>query len=148
MRVPRLSLLRAAFLGSLAIVAACAGCAREMTAIPGAGEAYPGGLDRTRTLNAQVFLRDDKQILELTNTTARSYGASRLWVNQWFSAPIDGLGIGQTLRIPVERLKDEYGESFKGGGFFAIEAPDELLLAELETEGRLLGLIVVEQAAR
>jgi hypothetical protein len=121
------------------------GCAEGLRARPGVGASYPSGMDRSETLNVQVFLRGDSQYVEFTNTTARSFGPSRLWVNRWFSTALDGLAIGETVRIPVGELRDEHGSAFKGGGFFAIEAPDDLLLAELESAERLYGLIVVEE---
>ena len=46
--------------------------------------------------------------------------------------PIDGLAVGQTLRLPLGTFRNEFSEAFRGGGFFAPERPERLVLAELE----------------
>lgn len=107
---------------------------------------YPVRPDRAETLNIQVF-RSAKHI-ELTNTTADAFGPSTLWLNARFSRPLSTLGVGETIRLPLREFKDEFSESFRGGGFFATEEPDRLVLAELETPGdegtsRFLRLVVV-----
>ena len=100
---------------------------------------------RGRTLDIQVIKHDTT--LEFTNTTARTFGPATLWLNSYFSRPIDGLAVGQTLTLPLSSFRNEHSEKFRGGGLFAAEAPEKLVLAELETtdDGRpvLLGLIVV-----
>ena len=107
------------------------------------GRVYPKEVQRGTTLDIQVIRRGAK--IELTNTTARAFGKSILWLNGRFSREIDGLAIGQSLTIPLKEFKDEFGESFKGGGFFAAEKPEMLALAEIQpAEGNeMLGLIVV-----
>lgn len=102
----------------------------------------PADLAQERTLNIQV-IRDGTR-LELTNTTARSFGASTLWVNRRFSRPIESFEIGQTLDLPLGRFVDQYGVPFRAGGFFATEPPDPVVLVQLEHEGELFGLIVTE----
>jgi hypothetical protein len=92
--------------------------------------AYPAAPTRGETLDIQVF-RQTKH-LELTNTTARAFGPSTLWLNARFSRPISGLGVGQSLRLRLDEFRDEYQDEFRGGGFFATELPDRLVLAELE----------------
>lgn len=83
----------------------------------------------------------------MTNTTADSYGPSTVWLNQWYAAEIDELPIGGSVALRLSRFEDEFGDSFRGGGFFAAQSPDIIVKAELETEldGRpvLIPLIVV-----
>ena len=83
----------------------------------------------------------------MTNTTAHSYGPSRIWLNQWYAADILGLRIGESVDLRLSRFKDEFGDSFRGGGFFAAEAPDKIVKAELQIdrdgEPVLIPLIVV-----
>lgn len=107
---------------------------------------YPA-MKQSQTLNIQVF-RTTKH-LEITNTTARAFGPSTLWLNARFSRPIDGLGVGQSLRLPLDEFRDEYSDVFRGGGFFSTEAPERLVLAQIETVNAdakpdLVGLIVVK----
>lgn len=121
------------------------GCSGVPEPVPYA-RAYPA-VRQSQTLNIQVF-RSVKH-LELTNTTARSFGPSTLWLNARFSRPIDGLAVGQTLRLPLEEFRDEYSDVFRGGGFFSTEAPERLVLAQIESltaDGKqdMVGLVVVK----
>lgn len=108
---------------------------------------YPDTLLQEETLDIQVTKTETH--IELTNTTAESFGFSTLWLNQRFSRPIEGLGIGETLRLPLKEFRDQYSDPFPAGGFFATGPADLLVQTQLETlderEGRtrLLGLIVV-----
>lgn len=83
------------------------------------------------TLDVQVFRRTFS--IQLTNTTARAFGPSTLWLNRRYSLPIAGLAISETLDLPLKSFRDEFSETFRGGGFFATEAPETLVMAELET---------------
>lgn len=142
MRV-RISLVMILLLG--AALAACPGCAPVLTSRGDPGPRYPESLERGETLNIQVLREDDRQTIVLTNTTARAFDAGRLWVNAWFSRPIEGLDVGETIRIPVRDMIDEHGKRMRGGGFFSTERPDPLLLAEVEADGAMYGLVVVEE---
>lgn len=109
------------------------------------GPGYPAALARTQPSNIQLVRT--RRHVEMTNTTARGFGPSRIWLNQWYSAPIDGLDVGDSIRLPLTSFRDEFGTPFRGGGFFAAEAPDRLVKAELElnpaTGAALVPLIVV-----
>lgn len=107
---------------------------------------YPRVAQAGPTLDIQVF-RTAKHI-ELTNTTARKIGPSTIWLNSWYSRPIPGLGVGETVRLALADFRDVNSEAFRGGGFFAAERPDRLVRAELETVGdggrpTRFGLVVV-----
>ena len=121
-------------------VSAAAGCHSGPGQIV-EGEHYPEKVERGPTLNIQVFRRATQ--LEFTNTTASPIPASRLWLNAWFSRDLEPLGVGQSVVIPLREFKDRFGESFRGGGFFATEIPDRLALAEVQMDGKMLGLVVV-----
>lgn len=127
-----------------AVLVLLASCAAPSNPVPYAAT-YPE-LPRDRTLDIQVF-RSSKR-LELTNTTATAFGPSTIWLNKWYSYPIDGLAVGQSLDIPLTSFRDENSEAFRGGGFFATERPEDLVLAELETakggERVLYRLIVID----
>ncbi|MGQ0629297.1 MAG: hypothetical protein ACT4PL_14495 [Phycisphaerales bacterium] len=123
-------------------VATLCGCARSLrSGEVGDGAMYPE-VQQSEVLDIQVF-RDETEV-RFTNTTARSFGPSRLWLNQWFSRPIDGLEVGQSMTLDLRSFEDRYGDGFRAGGFFATELPDKVVLAQLENDGRLLGMIVVE----
>jgi hypothetical protein len=96
-----------------------------------------------KTLDIQVVR--DETVIRLTNTTARAFGESRLWVNRWYSLPIKKFAVGQTLELNLGDFRDEYGEAFQAGGFFATKKPERLVLAQLDTGDQLLGLVVVNR---
>ncbi len=116
------------------------------SAVTGAGREYPVELKQGETLNVQVT-RDDTRIT-LTNTTARSFGPGTLWINGAFSLPIDGFEIGQTLTFSLADFRNRFDERFRAGGFFATEAPERLVRAQLETDGLMRGFIVVRSPER
>jgi hypothetical protein len=105
-----------------------------------AGPSYPE-IQQGQTLDIQVVR--DVTVVRLTNTTPKSFGPSRLWVNRWYSKPIEKLDVGQTLELSLWDFRDEHGEPFHAGGFFATKRPEPLVQAQLETEGQMLGLVVV-----
>lgn len=115
------------------------GCATTLAP----GPSYPASLERAGAIDVQAKVRDGA--IEFTNTTASPLPAGRLWVNAWYSAPTPSVEVGETIRIPVGALRDEHGEAMRGEGFFATEAPEEVLLAELQAERRLVGLVVVRE---
>lgn len=124
------------------------GCAPRSGSAAHAGRPYPAQLARSvRTLDIQVFR--EVASVTLTNTTSRTFGPSVLWLNGRFSHKLDkGLPVGATLDVPLTAFRDEFGDGFRGGGFFAAEPPQPLVLAELESSdgsGRpeLLRLVVV-----
>lgn len=122
------------------------GCMRSAEFTQGTG--YPGEFRRLEPSNIQLY-RSGRSIT-VTNTMARNFGPSTLWLNQWFARDIEGLAIGETMTLSLGDFTDEFGDSFKGGGFFATVAPERIVLAELETadagdERVLLPLIVVGQ---
>lgn len=127
----------ATFLTSVLGLSSCA--ERQITQ----GLTYPQGLSRGTTLNIQVIRKSTR--IELTNTTARAFGPFTLWLNGRFSQHIDAFAIGQTLTLTLRDFKDEFGERFRGGGFFAADKPELLILAEINPDNstEMLGLIVV-----
>jgi len=132
------TVLAAALLGALT------GCASGPAA---PGPLYPVELRQTRTLDVQVF-RSAKHV-QFTNTTAEPFGESRVWLNARYSTDISGAAPGESITLPLDSFVDEHGDIFRGGGFFATEIPERLVLAQLETldENRrlvMLGLVVVK----
>lgn len=106
---------------------------------------YPE-LKQSEVLNIQV-VRHTRSI-QFTNTTARPFGPSTIWINARFCQPIDGLAIGQSRTLWMSDFRDQFQDVFRGGGFFAVEPPERLGLAQIETkdaDGKtvMLGMIVV-----
>lgn len=117
------------------LAASLAGCAAPSDPVPYARD-YPlwdqdSTVTRGGVLDIQVFRKT--RHLEFTNTTPRAFGPSTIWLNGWFSRPIESLAVGESMRIPLADFRDRHSEAFRGGGFFATEEPDTLVTAELET---------------
>ncbi|MFN0132840.1 MAG: hypothetical protein ACKVW3_09990 [Phycisphaerales bacterium] len=132
-----------------ATVLAPGGCGRSMQIVE--RSPYPRDVPAGPTLDIQV-VRDGTEI-ELTNTTARGFGRSVIWLNRRHGLEIDGLRVGERKRLALREFLDEYSEPFRAGGFFATEATERLVLAELQTEAepgtwRMLGLVVVGERDR
>jgi hypothetical protein len=124
---------------TLLLLAGIGGCSGPREIVE--GTPYPATLKHSGAVDIQVFRK--KTQIELTNTTARSYGPSTLWLNRRFSLPIEGFAVGQTLRFELKQFTDEFGDTFRGGGFFATRRPDRLGLAELQIGDQMVGFIVV-----
>lgn len=107
---------------------------------------FPAEIDQTEVVDVQV-IRGPETTISMTNTTARDFGPSTLWLNGRYGRPIDGFAPGQTIRLDLYDFRDQYGEKFRGGGFFATKQPEQLMHAQLETivdgESRMIGLVVV-----
>jgi hypothetical protein len=118
------------------VLSACGGAQAIET-----GAVYPA--DRTQTSVADIQVFRNETVITFTNTTARSYPACRMWINKWFSREIPALAVGQTMSLSLHDFKDQYGDAFRAGGFFASERPARLVLAQLEIGDEIIGLIVV-----
>ena len=104
---------------------------------------FPERMPVGETLPIQV-VREDTRVT-ITNTTAQTIPATRLWLNKWFSRPLDSLGVGETVTLQLRDFRDEYSEPFPAGGFWATDAGDPVVTAHLELDGRLRGLVVVSK---
>ena len=134
-----------ALLITLLGLAAAPGCLRSAAFTQ--SDPYPKQYQTLPTSNIQLY-RSGRSIT-LTNTTAQSFGPSTIWLNRWFSRDIEGFEIGETMTLSLADFTDEFGDAFKGGGFFATTAPERIVHAELEIETdasrAMLPLIVVGQ---
>lgn len=108
-------------------LAACSSAQRDAANV----RIYPQQLPRGETLDVQVFRGG--RTLSATNSTTRDFGPSTLWLNKRFGRAIDGWQPGQTLTLDLNEFYDEFGEQFRGGGFFARETPEDVVLVQLET---------------
>ncbi len=113
-----------------------------------AGPVYPDSIAKGEVFDVQVFRKSTH--LRLTNTTTRDFGASTVWINQRYSSPIDALASGQTIDMDLKIFVDEFGETYRAGGFFSQRVPAPVVLCQLETdEGNgpvMHGFIVVENS--
>ncbi|HLP84793.1 MAG TPA: hypothetical protein VK157_10630, partial [Phycisphaerales bacterium] len=59
---------------------------------------------------------------------------------------------GETISLDLNTFYDEFGEEFRGGGFFARETPEDIVLVEVQTQGatgqEMVGLVTVAGPAR
>ncbi len=102
---------------------------------------FPYEAARAEPESIQV-LRDETHIT-ITNTSARGFGPSTLWLNRWYSRPIDGFAVGETITLGLSEFRDSTSEPFRAGGFWATQQPMRIISADLETEGELVGLVVI-----
>jgi hypothetical protein len=122
------------------VVIAAAGCTTSRDPAL-AGPEYPESKSQAQTLDIQVVRTPTS--IAITNTTARAYGHSTLWVNRWYSREIPSLGVGETIELPLKSFRDQYGEAFRAGGFFATRKPQRVQQVQLETADGLVGLVAV-----
>lgn len=140
------SLPAALSLAAIAALMLLGGCRSEPTPVEWA-TAFPQAARQSKSMDIQVFRRVTS--LLLTNTSTRAFGPSRVWINKQFSLRVDGLAVGQTLDLDLREFRNEHSESFRAGGFFAIDQPKQISIVQIEipgTDGKgseLLGLVLV-----
>ncbi|HEX8877589.1 MAG TPA: hypothetical protein VF777_12635 [Phycisphaerales bacterium] len=141
--------LRALRVLSLLAAATLAGCGS--IAPVDYARPYPKELPPGPVLDVQVFRRD--KTLEFTNTTGSALGPGTLWLNRRFSRPVkEPIGVGQSVAILLTEFRDEFGDPFKPGGFWASENPDSVALCQLEItpdgqQPQMIGLVTVQSVA-
>lgn len=133
-------MLQTGLLLSGMLLASLPGCGPTLTGDV-VGPEYPITTRQSAVLNVQVF-RDDTHIT-FTNTTAEPLPEGLLWINHAYSKPFPGLGIAQTATLNLYDFKDQYGEEFRGGGFFATQPPDRVVIIQLQAGEKLLGLVTI-----
>ncbi len=137
---PRVALLALSLSLCGAVVLGAPGC-RSTPSDIAEGPSYPEERGQSRVVDIQVT-RDDTHIT-FTNTTAQAIPPCRMWLNRWYMLDFQGLGVGETVTLDLRDFRDRYGDRFRGGGFFATEFPDKLVLAQLEIGPELVGLVVI-----
>lgn len=125
----------AAALAATAALASCSGPAKVDYARP-----YPA---KAQSQSIDVQLRRDETTVFITNTSARAFPESTLWINAQYARPLPALAVGQSVSFDLSSFRNEFSEPFKSGGFFATERPDTIVLAQIELESELVGLVVV-----
>ncbi len=116
-----------------------------LTAEP--GPAYPEDAPMIEVLDIQVFR--DVTTLRFTNTATSDIPASTMWLNKRYSAPMPALASGETIELDLRVFVDEFGDTYKAGGFYAQREPAPVVLAQLELTDpentpMLFGLVVVQ----
>lgn len=122
----------------LALSLTLCACTQQRTS---EGPIFPDGKQAERVLDVHV-LRDETTIT-LTNTSTRALGPGMMWVNRWYGRSIDAIAPGQTVTFKLFDFRDRFGESFRAGGFFATDDPDQLVKCEVLENDSLTGLIVI-----
>lgn len=116
---------------------------------------YPKELPAGQTVDVQVFRRS--KTLDFTNTTATPIGPGTIWLNRRFSRPLtQPIGVGQSVALPLREFRDEFGDPFREGGFWASDIPDALVLCQVEqpiagggeeAKPVIIGLVTVQSFA-
>lgn len=107
--------------------------------------AYPA---KAQAESVDVQVRREETTITVVNTSSRAFPESTLWLNAQFSKPIAPLAVGQTATYDLWAFRNEFSEPFRAGGFFATERPDVIVLAQIELENEMLGLVVVKGTER
>ncbi|HHN78646.1 MAG TPA: hypothetical protein ENK11_08255 [Phycisphaerales bacterium] len=128
----------AARVAALALLVALTGCRGGQKIDYARPE--PVGLTDGGVIDIQVYR--DVTTLEFTNTTARRFEDATVWLNQRFSRPVGTIEPGQSVTLPLREFVDEFGDTFRAGGFFATRDPDPVVLAQLESGGVMYGLLL------
>ncbi len=140
--LPRWSLRISLLSGGFALGAALAACSSDAETGFIEREIYPANIRQSKSLDIQVFR--DSTTIHFTNSTAVSIPACTMWLNAWYSTPFKGLAVGESIEMSLFDFKDQYGDTFRAGGFFASDRPTKLVLAQLEVGDEMLGLVVVD----
>jgi len=132
----RTSILVASFAATTTL-AAC-----TSTTTQGEWPSYPGHTQSV--VDVQVFR--DGPTLSFTNTSENTLGPGRLWINAAYSIEVHSIPPGTRESIDLNSCINEFGQPFRGGGFFATERPDDVVLAQIEDQsGSLTGLLVASR---
>lgn len=130
---------------SLTLMGGCQLFNEKLTAAP--GPAYPETAPMVSVLDIQVFR--DVTTLRFTNSTTMDLPAGTMWLNKRYSAPTPAIASGDTAELDLRVFVDEFGDTYKAGGFFAQREPAPVVLAQVavpDDNGNplLYGMVVVQ----
>jgi hypothetical protein len=125
------------------IILLLCGCQPDLYDPARATRAYPFELHQPASVDIQLF-RDGEHIT-LYNATASTYSDFDLWLNQRYVAHVDSLPAGGNITLPLWDFWDERGEVINAGGFFRVDEPTPIRLAEIQTaeDQPLVGLVTI-----
>ncbi len=107
---------------------------------------YPAKLTHAGVMNVQ-FVRDGTTLMA-TNTSGETFTGARMWINRRFSRPIGEWKSGDRLSLDLRDFRDEYGDAFRAGGFFATRRPDPVVMVEIENgtepDRKMVGFVIVK----
>ncbi|MCA9292782.1 MAG: hypothetical protein KDA20_03090 [Phycisphaerales bacterium] len=138
------------FGGLLAVVAGVCvlgGCSSTAPAFE--VSTYPAGLGQQVLTEATV--ERSGVVMRVTNGSSMALGPGTMWVNQEFSHPVGVLDAGTAVDFDLSAFRNEFGERFRAGGFWATEKPKLLSLVQIKPDGNggsLIGLVVVKDEPR
>jgi len=105
---------------------------------------YPAALRVAGEADIQAYRREER--LSITNTSARDFSGARLWLNREYSLVLERFAVGDSLDLALDTFRNEYGEAFRAGGFFAVDPPSNIASAELQTPDGLVAIQVIAGA--
>lgn len=107
---------------------------------------YPEEIPQGEIFDVQVFR--DVTVLKFTNSTTHDFGESVVWLNKRYSLPIAGFASGETVELDLRLFVDQFGDTYRAGGFYAQRDPAPVVLFQIETiendEPVLFGFVVVQ----
>lgn len=111
------------------------------------GPVYPEDAPMVSVLDVQVFR--DVTTLRFTNSTTSDIPESTMWLNKRYSAAMPTVASGETAELDLRGFVDEFGDTYKAGGFFAQREPAPVVLAQIAVPDEngnplLYGLVVVQ----
>jgi hypothetical protein len=130
---------------SVSLMGGCQLFNEKLTAEP--GPVYPEDAPMVSVLDIQLFR--DVTVLRFTNSTTMDLPAGTMWLNKRYSAPMPGAASGETVEMDLRQFVDEFGDTYKAGGFFAQREPAPVVLAQVQVpDGNgnplLYGMVVVQ----
>jgi len=136
----------ALFLTTFAIsIGGCQLFNEKLSAEP--GPVYPDNAPMIEVLDVQLFR--EVTLLKFTNSTTIDFPQGTFWLNKRYSSPMPAVASGESIELDLRMFVDEFGDTYKAGGFFAQREPAPVVLAQIELEDdngdpTLYGLVVVQ----
>ena len=128
---------------TILILAVLVGCQAPPPDVSKATGQYPFNLHSANSMPIQV-VRNQEHI-KIVNSTASDFNSPILWINQQYTQQLPSMPAGSTVRVNLWHCYDSLGEQFNAGGFWRIDEPTKLVIAELQISDTqpLVGLLVI-----
>ena len=95
-----------------------------------ARSSYPFERHTLEVADVHVF-RDGFEVV-IVNGSDTHWESPRIWINQRYMFDSSDITIGGTIALDLNLFRDEFGESFSAGGFFAFREPEPLRLVQIQ----------------
>ena len=92
---------------------------------------YPFEQHSLEVVDVHVF-REGPQMI-IVNGSDRHWESPKIWINQRYMFDSSAIKIGGTVVLDLNLFRDEFGETFSAGGFFAFREAEPLRLVEIQS---------------